>query len=110
MIFTKGEDEFKGFEIELDKQMVESYTIHPPDIVINHGNKQIIFELDGSIHDKKTEKTADRNRLYELNDLDYIVINERDLKHKLGIPKSRLLTQEQINQEFKLIYDNKFAF
>ena len=37
-----------------------------------------------------------------MNSLEYFVINEADLKFKLGMPKTRPLTQEQINNEFEL--------
>lgn len=105
MLFTKGEDEYQGWHESLFQEQVEQFLVHPPDIVLrfryNGRNRELFFELDGSIHDtKRTEKTIKRNKLYELNDLDYIVINEADLRFSLEIPKSRPLTQEQINSEF----------
>jgi len=105
MLFTKGEDEYQGWHNDLYQDQVENFLVHPPDMVLrfryNQENRELFFELDGPIHDtKRTEKTSKRNKLYELNKLDYFVINEADLKLKLEIPKSRPLTQEQINDEF----------
>lgn len=105
MLFTKGEDEYQGWHNDLRQDQVEEFIVHPPDIVLrfryNQENREVFFELDGPIHDtKRTEKTAKRNKMYELNDLDYFVINEADLKFELKIPKTRPLTQEQINTEF----------
>jgi len=101
MLFSKGEDEYIKWGYTLSQDEVERYLVHPPDMLLFRGDCKIAFELDGKIHDIKTEKTDKRNRRYELNRIKYIVINEADLKYKLGIPKSRPLTQEQINQEFK---------
>lgn len=102
MIFTKGEDEFVDCLESLDEEQVKTHTIHPPDIwIIREDGKSLILELDGPIHDtKRTEKTAKRNKLFELNDLDYIVVNEQDLKFELGLAKSADLTQDQINAAF----------
>jgi hypothetical protein len=101
MMFTKGEDQYVGWRRELDKYDVETYRIHPPDMIIMFQSKLIAFELDGTIHDSKTAKTQARNDLYELNGISYVVINETDLKEKLGIfPRSKGLTQHQINEEF----------
>ena len=106
MLFTKGEDEYQGWHNDLYKEQVEQFLVHPPDIVLRfsykHQSREIFFELDGEIHNIKTEKTAARNRRYELNNLEYFVINEAELKLKLGMPKTRGLTQEQINDEFEL--------
>ena len=110
MLFSKGEDEYQGWHNDLRKDQVEEFTVHPPDLVLRfsykHQSREIFFELDGEIHNIKTEKTDKRNKRYELNSLEYFVINEADLKMKLEIPKSRLLTQEQINSEFELKFKN----
>ena len=99
MLFTKGEDEYQGWHNDLRKDQVEEFIVHPPDLVLRfsykHQSREIFFELDGPIHDIKTKKTSERNRRYELNSLEYFVINETDLKFKLEIPKTRPLTQEQ---------------
>jgi hypothetical protein len=101
ILFTKGEDECYGWRERLTRSEVERFLVHPCDILlITYGNEDIFFELDGGIHDIKTEKTSSRNRRYELNDMKYIVINEADLKLKLGVPKSNKLSQVQINHEF----------
>lgn len=101
MMFTKGEDELVSWETTLTREQVEKYNTHPPDMILEVGDEDIlIFELDGPIHDKKTEKTDKRNKLYELNDIPYIVINETDLKFELGLAKSAPLTQDQINEAF----------
>lgn len=105
LVFTKGEDAFVAWYDELSQDQVEHYNTHPTDIILkfsyNAENREVFFELDGPIHDtRRTEKTAKRNERYELNDMDYIVINEADLKFELKIPKTRPLTQEQINTEF----------
>ena len=56
--------------------------VRHPDISIigTNGNIACIIELDGSIHDKKTAKTAKRNQDYEYAKLPFIVINIADLK------------------------------
>ena len=104
MLFSKGEDEYLTTFTFLNEQQVRKFTVHPPDLVLRfsykHQSRQIFFELDGEIHNIKTEKTDKRNRRYELNNLEYFVINEADLKLKLEMPKTRPLTQEQINLEF----------
>ena len=106
MLFSKGEDEYLGWHNDLRKDQVEEFLVHPPDIVLRfsykHQSREIFFELDGEIHNIKTEKTGQRNKRYELNNLEYFVINEADLKLKLDMPKTRGLTQEQINDEFEL--------
>lgn len=100
MMFSKGEDEYMGWGCELDQRQVRKCKIHPPDVLLFLNTGMIILELDGPIHDIKTWKTTERNRIYELNDLVYRVVNERDLKEKLGIAKSASLTQDQINEAF----------
>ena len=105
MVFTKGEDQYLGWHEELRRDQVEEFLIHPPDIVLRFSYKkkgrEIFFELDGPIHDtRRTEKTAVRNKRYELNELEYFVINEADLKFELEMPKTRPLTQDQINDKF----------
>jgi len=100
MMFSKGEDEYCGWESELTKSQVSQYKIHPPDVLLFLNAGMIILELDGPIHDIKTFKTSERNRIFELNDLVYRVVNERDLKDKLGIAKSANLSQDQINEAF----------
>ena len=69
-------------------------------LLVDEHSNLIVFELDGPIHDKYTEKTFKRNMRYELNKLLYIVINEEDLKYELGIKNSNKLTQNDINAEF----------
>ena len=100
IMFTKGEDEYAGIRKDLTLEDAERYNVHPFDVGIIHNGSLLLFELDGPIHDIKTEKTISRNKKYKLNNIPYIVINETELKLKLDIPKSRPLTQEQINQEF----------
>jgi len=106
LIFTKGEDKFIKLSSELNEWTVQHRHVHHCDLFLIHStnSRQLVIELDGSIHDIKTEKTDKRNARYELNNIPYIVINESELKEKLGVPKSRPLTQDQINEEF----DEKF--
>jgi hypothetical protein len=102
LLFTNdGEDKYYGWTKQVTEYTAQQYRIRTCDMLIFTAHNTIIFfELDGGIHDIKTEKTAQRNRRYELNNIPYIVINESELKEKLGIPQSRNLTQEQINAEF----------
>jgi len=100
MLFTKGEDEYHGMRKYVSRQEANQYNVLSFDAVMIYQGRVISYELDGSIHDKKTAKTIKRNEKYEMNHIPYIVINEAELKLKLGIPKSRPLTQEQINSEF----------
>lgn len=100
MMFTKGEDEYIGWAHTLTRDQVSKYKIHPPDALLFLNTGMTILELDGPIHDIKTWKTSERNRIFELNNLTYRVVNERDLKDKLGIAKSAPLSQDQINEAF----------
>lgn len=100
MIFKKGEDEFVEWNNELTIDQVQTFDPHPPDILIIREGGMLVLELDGPIHDKKTEKTDKRNKRYELNDIPYIVVNETDLKFELGLAKSAPLTQDQINEAY----------
>ena len=100
MMFTKGEDEYVGMGLDLTLGQVRRHNTYAPDAVFHFQNVQIILELDGPIHDIKTMKTEKRNKLYELNKINYVVVNESELRDKLRIPKSRPLTQEQINKAF----------
>jgi hypothetical protein len=113
LLFSNGEDKYEGWYNELQKHHVRNYLVHPTDMIIQFENngicREIFFELDGQIHDIKTEKTFQRNRRYELNDLEYIVINEADLKYKLGLAKSKSLIQEQINAEFFKKFSEKIT-
>jgi len=101
MLFTKGEEAYRGFRSTLDQETVEKYLVHPPDLLLLKKNTPIAFELDGRIHDMKTQKTYERNERYKRNNITFFVINEADLKFKLKMPKTRPLTQEQINNEFR---------
>lgn len=106
LVFSKGEDEFQYVSRSLTQEEVENYTIHHPDFYVVRNGRIILLELDGPIHDIKTAKTDARNEIYRLNNLTCIVVNEADLKMKLGIPKSRPLSQKQINDEFIKRLDN----
>ena len=61
MLFSKGEDEYQGWHNDLRKDQVEEFTVHPPDLILRfgykHQSREIFFELDGEIHNIKTEKT-----------------------------------------------------
>lgn len=101
MVFSKGEDEFLGLFKTLPKEAVVKHKIHPPDVwLARPEEKPLILELDGPWHDVHVKETLARNRLFELNDLPYFVVNETDLKHELGIPKSGHLLQWQIDDAF----------
>jgi len=105
LLFTKGEDKYVGLHDSLSNPQVEKFNVCHCDMILIVHSLVKVFELDGPIHDIKTEKTDKRNKRYELNNIPYIVINETDLKYKLDIPKSRPLTQDQINKEFKERFD-----
>lgn len=96
--FTKGEDECIGVSKTITGDTFKKYNIRTCDLFLIINNRHIFVELDGPIHDIKTEKTEQRNKRYELNDMAYIVINEAELKLKLGVTK---LTQQMINDEFE---------
>jgi len=102
LVFSKGEDSFLGWSLDIYGSQ-KHIQIHHPDMLLMSKDalSLTIFELDGEIHDIKTEKTLQRNKRYELNHLRYIVINEADLKFKLGLKKSKKLSQTQINTELK---------
>ena len=104
LLFVKGEDKFENLYAEITKEMTQTFTISNPDLVLVTTDEMVVVELDGGIHDVKTEKTNSRNKRYELNHIPYIVINEADLKFRLRkdiLPESWNLSQDQINAEFK---------
>lgn len=107
LIFTKGEDEYIGWKISLSEESVKQYKIHNPDVLLFLNQGMIILELDGPIHDKKTWKTSERDRVYGLNNFRCRVVNETNLKFELDVAKSADLSQDQINQAFwKKLTDN----
>lgn len=108
MKFTKGEDEYIGFADSLTSWDVLKYKILHPDVIMILNNKMMVLELDGEIHDIKVEKTQMRNQLYESNKIDYVVVNEAELKMELGVTKSALLSQDQINEAFLKKINSKF--
>lgn len=108
LLFTKGEDEYVGWRAELTQRMVEMYRIFHSDMILVIPDKDdLIFELDGAIHDtKRSNRTEIRNDLYQMNDIPYIVINEANLKYDLGVKPSNKLSQNQINAEFQRRYED----
>lgn len=104
MLFSKGENEYLGTKYTLDETETKRNIIHPPDMILYVKGKMVVFELDGSIHDtKRIEKTNARNKMYEVNEIEYIVINEAELLIKLGMnPDKDKLTQDQLDEEFTL--------
>ncbi len=101
MMFTKGEDQFVGWDDSLTEEEVKTYTTHPPDVILYlPDGEMMVLELDGAIHDEKVEKTRKRDLRCILNNILFVVVNESDLKFELGIAKSALLPQEEINKAF----------
>lgn len=107
LLFTKGEDEYLCCFSFLTEGQVKRHTVHHPDIHIVRGGKPVlILELDGPWHDKHVEATCRRNKRYEDNLFDLIVINETDLKFELDLKISARLTQDQINEAFQAKISN----
>jgi len=113
LIFSRGEDEYQFCTDQIGSVMkqimdVKGWYFKRTDLMLFLYDtvSALIIELDGSIHEIKTERTIKRNQRYELNGIPYIVINEELLKEKLAIPNSTKLTQDQINTEFKERFDS----
>ena len=54
-----------------------------PDLLcISNKNGIIIIEVDGAAHDRKTEKTRERNELYINSGVKFIVLNLADIKER----------------------------
>ncbi len=60
------------------------FTIKNPDLLWLDKYGMWIIEVDGSVHDRKTEKTRKRNEMYLYNHIKLIVVNLSDIK-ELGL-------------------------
>lgn len=65
-------------------QVHESIEIKNPDLLWINKYGMWILEVDGAVHDRKTEKTRKRNELFISNHIKLIVVNISDIK-ELGI-------------------------
>lgn len=102
MLFEKGEDVFVRCVQFANEHEVNKYKIYPPDIwVIRNTGKPLVLELDGEIHNIKMDKTDKRNKLFEVNNIEYVIVNEVDLKFELRLTQSADLSQQQINEAFQ---------
>lgn len=61
-------------------QEATTYKILRPDILVTRPGMMKIFEIDGPIHDKKTEITAKKIETYENAGLNFTIANKADLK------------------------------
>ena len=67
---------------QVSKDISDSYKWKNPDLLYIHKNLGLlVIEVDGSVHDRKIDKTLQRNRLYEKNGLKLSVISLSQLKH-----------------------------
>jgi len=75
------------------------YVIHVPDMLVYAGDRKIFIEVDGWIHEtnsKVARKDVGRNALYEAADLDFIVLNERQVLEGLGVAAQRPATPAEL--------------
>lgn len=74
-----------GLLYRIDKQVgrneVSRFTWRNPDLLcVSRSHGIIIVELDGAIHDRKVEKTKERNRLFRNAGIKLIVLNIADIR------------------------------
>ena len=62
-------------------QVDKSYQIKNPDILWMDKYGTWIIEVDGSVHDRKIQKTLERNELFLKNRIKLIVVNLSDIKY-----------------------------
>jgi len=101
MLFSKGEDEYEGTRFTLDRAQTSKYTIHPPDMILYINGKMLVFELDGDWHINHKSKDEKRDERLRLNNIDFIIIDESELRDKLGLSDNTKLTFEQLDEEFE---------
>ena len=79
-----------------------------PDLLYIHKRRGlIVIEIDGSIHDKKTDKTSRRNKQYVAGHIKLIVINltnvratNRTLEEAIDWKMEKLLQEGHIGTEY----------
>ena len=65
----------------VDRSEVDNFKWRNPDLLyIDKFRGLIIIEIDGSVHDKKTDKTSKRNEQYVAEHIKLIVINLKDIR------------------------------
>lgn len=105
LCFEKGEDRFLGWYDSLNREQVKKYRVaHPDGLLVSLvcPANYAVLELDGKIHHIKTKGTEERNKLYKLNMIPCIRIDEENLKLRLKVGE---LTQVMLNEEFKRLFD-----
>ncbi len=79
--FDKRDGQVRRIVESVVRSERSDYWWRNPDLLFIHRfSGLIIIEIDGSIHDKKTEATSRRNRQYEQGHIKTIVINLTNLK------------------------------
>jgi hypothetical protein len=73
------------------KRELEKFKWKNPDLMCVHKDYGIIIvELDGAIHDRKVQKTLDRNKLFRGAGIKLVVLNIADIKELGETIKERL--------------------
>ncbi len=83
LTFDKNTGELEGIYSHITESQAKTYRIQHPDIIVLKQNKiRFIVEIDGSIHSKPSvqRRDAKRNETYAIAGLQYIILNEADLK------------------------------
>ena len=84
------------------KQELEKFRWKNPDLLcIDRQYGVIIVELDGAIHDRKVQKTIERNELFRGAGIKLIVLNIADIK------ESRKTIIEQLEIEMSKLFKGK---
>ena len=84
------------------KQELEKFRWKNPDLLcIDRQYGVIIVELDGAIHDRKVQKTIERNELFRGAGIKLIVLNIADIK------ESRKTIIEQLEIEMSNLFKGK---
>ncbi len=84
------------------KQELERFKWKNPDLLcIDRQYGVIIVELDGAIHDRKVQKTIERNELFRGAGIKLIVLNIADIK------ESRKTIIEQLEIEMSKLFKGK---
>jgi hypothetical protein len=80
--FGKRDGQVRRIVESVTHSEVNDFKWRNPDLLLIHRLRGlIVIEIDGSIHDKKTEATARRNRQYEQANVKLIVINLASVRH-----------------------------
>lgn len=106
--FDKRDGQIRRIIESVNRSEINDFKWKNPDLLFIHKTRGlIIIEVDGSIHDKKTEATSRRNRCYEQAHVKFICLNlaniratHRTLEEALDWKMEKLLREGHIGTEY----------